>query len=27
MIKNSYSDKEIGKITGGNAFKLLEKTW
>lgn len=27
MIKNGYSNEEIGKITGGNAITMLEKTW
>ena len=27
MIKNGYSDDEIGKIVGGNAVKLLERVW
>jgi microsomal dipeptidase-like Zn-dependent dipeptidase len=27
MIKNGYSDTEISKIIGLNAFKLLEKVW
>ena len=27
MLKNGYSDEEIAKITGGNALKMLKKTW
>ncbi len=27
MIRNGYSEEEIRKITGGNALKMLEKTW
>ena len=27
MIKNGYSDREISKIIGGNALKLLESVW
>ena len=27
MIKNGYSDREISKIIGLNALKLLEKVW
>jgi membrane dipeptidase len=27
MVKHGYSDDEVSKVIGGNAFKLLSDAW
>jgi membrane dipeptidase len=27
LVKNGYSDEEIGKVLGGNVIRVLETVW